>query len=67
MTGLPIALQAMVWVYALVAGGAILTCLWTMYAGLTTGRHRRRKSAVLVDLGVALANLAEIVIYGRPA
>jgi hypothetical protein len=78
MTGLPLALQALVWVYALVAGGAILACLWTMYAGLATGRHRRRKSAALVDLGAALARfprdvlaglatVAEVVFYGRPA
>lgn len=82
MTGLPLGLQALVWTYALVASGAILACVWTMWAGLATGRHRRRKSAplagfmtwlgvslerALVDIGRGLTNAAEVALYGRSA
>jgi hypothetical protein len=82
VTGLPLALQTLVWAYALVAGGAILTCAWLMWAGLATGRHRRRKSApladfmtwlgaalerFLVDVGRGITNAAEVALYGRSA
>jgi ABC-type dipeptide/oligopeptide/nickel transport system permease component len=80
MTGLPLELQALVWTYALVASLAILACVWGMYAGLATGRHRRRKSAplaafmawlgtglegFLVDIGRGLTNGVEALLYGR--
>lgn len=67
MTGLPLALQALVWAYALVAGGAILACLWTMWAGLATGRHRRHRTAALTDLGAALLYGVDVLLYGRAA
>jgi hypothetical protein len=78
MTGLPLALQALVWTYVLVAGGAVLACLVAMWAGMATGRHRRRKSAAWRALGGALARFprdvadglasaAELIFYGRVA
>lgn len=82
MTALPLALQALVWTYVVVASGAILGCVWTMYAGLATGRHRRRKSAplvwfmtwlgeglerFLVDVGQGLISGVDALLYGRSA
>lgn len=82
MTGLPLGLQALVWTYVLVASLSVLGCVWTMWAGLATGRHRRRKSAalawfmtrlgaalenMLVDLGRGLTNGVETLLYGRSA
>lgn len=82
MTGLPLALQALVITYVIVASGAILACVWSMWAGLATGRHRRRKSAPLVwlmtrlgdfledalqDIGQGIVNAAEVLLYGRAA
>lgn len=77
MTGLPVALQALVWLYALVAGGSILACLTVLWTGIARGRHRR-PSTFWRDLGgllarfprdVAdgLASAADLILYGRPA
>lgn len=65
MSGLPLALQLLVWAYGVLAVGAVLGCAWTMYAGLATGRHRRRKSASLVGFLVWLGAAVERFV-GRP-
>lgn len=35
-------LYVLLWVYALIATAAVGGCLWSMWAGLATGRHRAR-------------------------
>lgn len=82
MTGLPLALQALVITYVIVASGAILACVWSMWAGLATGRHRRRKSAPLAwfmtrlgnfledalrDIGQGIISGFDALLYGRSA
>lgn len=65
MTGL----YVLLWVYALVAVAAVGGCLWSMWAGLATGRHRRPRRPVLStfcrDVAEGLWNGAELILYGR--
>jgi hypothetical protein len=77
MSALPIGLQLLVWVYFLVAGGALAGCVGLLFAGLVHGRHRRETHwlaalrrvvpRVWKDLVDGLVAGIEFLFYGRPA
>lgn len=64
MSGLPWTLQGLVWVYALVAAGGLLGCVWVVLAGWPQPRHRAPRPSVAAWLRRAAADISRGFVDG---